>query len=371
MEHSIRYVGLDESRDSIEVAVAEADQRGEVRVYGQIPNTPDALRKLVRRLGGKPSALCFAYEAGPTGYATYHLLTSLGCNCVVVAPSKTPMRRGDRIKNDRRDAVNLARLHRAGELTAVWVPEPETEAMRDLTRAREDAVYAQIRARQRLGSFLLRQGRQYTGGSRWTKGHWLWIRMQRFEHPAQHVVLEEYVDAVEEASRRLKRLEQQIHELVESWSQVTLVKALMANRGLSLVSCATIVSELGDPGRFERARQLMGFVGLVPSLRDTGLSHRSGPITKAGNAHVRRVLGEAAWAYRYPARRTEQMMRRLKGQPPKIQELSWKGQVRLCGKFQRLRARGVHQNKIVMAVARELVGFVWATARMVSRLKTA
>ena len=371
MKHSIRYIGLDESKDSIEVAVAVGGKRGEVRLYGRIPNTAEALRKLVRRLGGNPKTMYFAYEAGPTGYGTYHELAALGTNCVVVAPSKTPRRSGDRIKNDRRDAVNLARLHRAGELTAVWVPDSDTEAMKDLTRAREDASYAQTRARQRLGAFLLRQGRRYSGVSRWTKAHWIWIRRQVFEHPAQQVVLDEYIEAVQEAMARLKRLDAQIREQVECWSQVGLVKALMTHRGVSLLAAATMVAELGDLGRFGAARQLMGFVGLVPSLSDTGLSHRSGPITKSGNAHVRRVLGEAAWAYQYPARRTEQILQRLKGQPRQIQELSWKGQLRLCGKFRRLRARGVHYNKIVIAVARELVGFVWATAKAVSEYRAA
>jgi len=365
MKHSSRYIGLDESRDTIQVAIAEGGVGGEVREYGVIENTPEALRKLVRKLGSAKS-LYFVYEAGPTGYGTYHTLRALGADCTVVAPSKIPRRSGDRIKNDRRDAVNLARLHRAGELTRVWVPDDETEAMRDLTRSREDAKYAQGRARQRLGSFLLRHGRRFTGASRWTRAHMKWIHQQGFELPAQHVCLEEYLKAVEETTSRVGRLDEQIREQVECWSQAPVVKALMAHRGVCLVTAATVVAELGDLSRFHRAPDLMGFVGLVPSLRDTGLSHRSGPITKTGNAHVRRVLGEAAWAYRHPARRTEHLRRRLKGLPQEVQDMAWKAQLRLCGRFRKMTARGVHHNKIVIATARELVGFLWATARLVT-----
>lgn len=364
MRKSTRFIGLDEAKESIQVAVADAGARGEVREYGKIPNSPEALSKLVRKLG-RPRDLHFVYEAGPCGYGTYRVLKSLGANCVVVAPSKTPRKSGDRIKNDRRDALGLARLHRAGELTPVWVPDQETEAIRDLTRAREDAKYAQTRARQRLGSFLLRHGRRFTGRSRWTRAHMSWLRQQGFEHPSQHVVLEEYLQAVEEATARLERLEGQLREQVECWSQAAVVKALMAHRGVSLVVAATTVAELGDIPRFDRARQLMGFVGLVPSLDATGLRRRSGSITKTGNAHVRRCLVEAAWAYRHPARRTAHLQRRLEGQPQVVQDIAWKAQVRLCGRYRKMRARGINRNKVVTAIAREMVGFLWATARAV------
>lgn len=365
MGDSIRYVGLDESKDSIQVAVAEGGSRGEVREYGSIPNTPEALRKLVRRLG-PTSRLHFVYEAGPTGYVTYRELKALGANCVVAAPSKTPRQSGDRIKNDRRDAVKLARLHRAGELTAVWVPDSETEAMRDLTRAREDAKYAQTKARQRLNAFLLRHGLRYPGKSRWTAGHLTWIRRQGFEQPSQQVCLDEYLEAVQEASRRVERLESQVRDLMPYWSLSPVVKALMTHRGVSLLVATTTVAEIGDLTRFTRARDLMGFVGLVPSLDATGQRHRTGSITKTGNAHVRRCLVEAAWAYRHPARRSVELQRRLEGQPEAVQQIAWKAQLRLCGRYRRLRARGKHYNKIVIAVARELVGFLWAAARAVT-----
>jgi len=365
MRHCKRYVGLDESKDSIQVAVAESGARGEVREYGAIANTPDALRKLVRRLGN-PRDLYFAYEAGPTGYGTYRELRALGANCIVVAPSKTPRRSGDRVKSDRRDAVNLARLHRAGELTAVWVPDEQTEAMRDLTRAREDAKYAQTRCRQRLGAFLLRHGRVFAGKSRWTKTHLNWVRRQSFQHASQQVCLDEYLEAVEEATRRVKRLEDQVRELLPTWDRAPVVRALMGNRGVSLVVASTTVAELGDLPRFTKARQAMGFVGLVPSLQASGLSHRTGSITKTGNAHVRRVLVEAAWAYRHPARRSVELQRRLEGLPEEVQQICWKAQLRLCARYQRLRARRMQHNKVVVAIARELMGFLWATARAVS-----
>lgn len=245
MEKCTRIIGLDESKATIQVAVAENTPRGEVREYGAIPNTAEALAKLVRRLG-RPKDLFFVYEAGPCGYTTYRTLRALGANCVVVAPSRTPQRPGDRIKNDRRDAVNLARLYRAGELTTVWVPDEETEAMRDLTRAREDAKYAETRARQRLQSFLLRHGRRYPGRTAWGNAHARWLAEQRFAHPGQHVAFEEYCEAVREATRRVERLDQQVHDLLPTWSMAPIVQALTAHRGVSQVVGSTFVAELGD-----------------------------------------------------------------------------------------------------------------------------
>jgi transposase len=357
MKNSTRFVGLDDSKDFIEVAVAESDRDGEVRQFGSISNTPASLRKLVRRLG-RSKGLHFVYEAGPGGYGIYRELRALGADCIVAAPTKTPRRTGDRIKSDRRDAATLARLHRAGELTPVWVPDSETEAMRDLTRGREDAKYAQTRARQRLQSFVLRHGRQWAGRSPWGRMHLRWLSEQRFDHPSQQICFEEYVGAVEEATARVQRLEQQIQQLIPEWSRAPVVRALTAHRGVSDLTAATVVSELGDLTRFDRARDLMGFVGLVPSLNASGQRHRTGAITKTGNAHVRRVLAEAAWAYRHPARRTAHLRRR--------QQLSWKAQVRLCGRYRRMRARGKQHNKTVTAIARELVGFLWATAHLVA-----
>jgi transposase len=370
MEKCTRFVGLDDSKNSIDVAVAWEGREGEVRSYGTISNTPEAARKLVRRLG-RPKDLYFVYEAGPCGYGLYRELIALGANCMVAAPSKTPRRSGDRIKTDRRDALTLARLHRAGELHPVWVLDEETEAMRDLTRAREDASYVQTKARQRLGSFLLRHGRRFPGRSHWTKTHLKWLAEQRFAQPSQQICLDEYVEAVRQASARVQRLEAQVRELVSVWSLGPVVTAMTAHRGVSVVVAATVCAELGDLTRFDRARELMGFVGFVPSLHATGLSHRVGAITKTGNAHVRRVLVEAAWAYRHPARRTALLRRRLEGQPEEVQAISWKGQVRLCGRHRRMIARGKPPNKVTVAIARELLAFLWATAHMVKPMTSA
>jgi transposase len=370
MKKCTRFVGLDDSKQSIDVAVASEGREGEVRAYGTIPNTTEALKKLVRRLG-VPKELYFVYEAGPCGYGNYRDLLALGANCMVAAPSKTPRRPGDRIKTDRRDAITLARLHRAGELHPVWVPDEETEAMRDLTRAREDCKYAQTKARQRLGSFMLRHGRRFPGRSHWTKTHLRWLAEQRFAQPSQQICLDEYIGAVEQATKRVQRLEAELRELVAVWSMGPVVSAMSAHRGVSLVVAATVCAELGDLTRFDRVRELMGFVGLVPSLHATGLSHRAGAITKTGNAHVRRVLVEGAWAYRHPARRTAHLRKKLEGQPEEVQAIAWKAQLRLCGRYRRMIARGKHPNKVTIAIARELLAFLWATARMVSPMSPA
>jgi len=365
MKKHIKYIGLDDSKDAIDVAIADEGRDGEIRKYGTISNTPDALRKMVRRLG-RPKDLHFVYEAGPCGYETYRELRRLGANCMVAAPSKTPQKAGERIKTDSRDAMNLARLHRAGELTAVWVPDEVSEAMRDVTRAREDSKYQQIKARQRLGSFLLRHGRRFAGKCRWTKAHMAWIVDQRFEQPAQHVCLEEYLGTIKEADERVSRFNDQILELLEDWSLASMVSALSAHRGVSVLVATTVCAELGDITRFDKPRDLMAFVGLVPSVHATGQTRHTGAITKTGNAHVRRVLIEAAWAYRHPARRTYHIQKRLKNKPKAIQDLSWKAQSRLCRRYRQFIARGKHTNKAVTAVARELIGFLWATAQLVN-----
>jgi transposase len=235
---STRFIGLDDSKNSIEVAVAEAGRDGEIRRFGSIENSPTALRKLVRSLG-RPKTLHFAYEAGPGGYGIYRELLALGANCIVAAPTKTPRRTGDQVKNDRRDAVTLARLHRAGELVPVWVPDGESEAMRDLTRSREDAKYAQTKARQRVQSFLLRHGRRYSGRSPWARMHLRWLSAQRFDHPSQQICFEEYVGAVEETTNRVQRLDQQIQQLIPEWSQAVVVRALTAHRGVSDLTAAS------------------------------------------------------------------------------------------------------------------------------------
>jgi len=357
------YVGLDVHKDSIAVAVAEPG-RGQPSYEGEVAHTPKAVAKLIdrlaRRFGGE--VLEFVYEAGPCGYGLYRQILAGGHACRVVAPSLIPRKAGDRIKTDRRDALALARLARAGELTAVWVPDAEQEAMRDLTRAREDMKAIELKARQRLGAFLLRHRRVYHGRQRWTQAHFRWLETQRFDSPIQQQVLEDYVDAVRDAQRRVAALEGHLREALGSWSLAPVVEALMALRGVGLITAMTVLAELGDITRFDSPRQLMAYLGLVPSEHSSGPSRRQGAITKTGNGHVRRVLVEASWAYRFPARRTAVIARRAERTPPAVQAIAWQGQKRLCARYRRLLEGGKNSKQTTTAVARELTGFIWAIA---------
>jgi transposase len=361
----IRYVGLDVHKEAIVVAIAEGGLRGEVREYGRIANTAAGLDRLARKLGGDGVKLRFCYEAGPCGYGIQRQLSAHGHECVVVAPSLIPKRAGDRVKTDRRDAASLARLHRAGELTTVWVPDAGHEAMRDLVRARLDAVHALRRARQQLSGFLLRQRRHY-GRPAWTKLHRRWLAGLRFEQAAHHLVLEDYIQAIEAAEARRDRLTAQIAARLPEWSLAPVVAALQTMRGMALVNAATLIAELGDLSRFANPRQLMAYLGLVPSEHSSGTSVRRGGITKAGNSAARRLLIEAAWSYRFPARVSRELLLRQENQPKPIREIAWKGQVRLCARYRRLARTGKPANIVTTAIARELSGFVWAIARQVT-----
>lgn len=365
MKKGIRYVGIDDSRSYLDVAVAEEGRGGEVRSYGRIANERTALRRLLRRLGSG-SELRIVYEAGPNGFALYREVMALGYECMVAAPSKTPRKSGERIKNDSRDAVRLARLHRAGELTAVWVPDEGLESMRDLTRAREAAKHVHARACAQLKLFLLRHGRRYLAGrSAWTQRYWQWLDSQEFPEEGTRFAFEEYRTAVVTAKERLARFDVELSRQCEEWVLKPLVRALMAHRGVSLVTACTLVAEIGDFRRFGNPRELMGFVGLVPSLHASGDRSSSGRITRMGNAHVRRVMVEAAWSFRTPARMTGYMLRKLEGQPEEVQRLAWKCQQRLCGRYRQMVRRGKNKKAVVVAVARELLGFLWATAVLV------
>jgi transposase len=362
MEKPITYIGLDVHKETIAVALAEAGKRGEIREYGVIANTPTALKALASKLAKSGSALCFCYEAGPCGYGIQRQLSAAGYECAVVAPSLIPRKPGDRIKTDRRDAANLARLHRAGELTPVWVPDPAHEAVRDLVRARLAAVRALRQARQQLSGFLLRQGQHY-GRPAWTLMHRRWLAGLRFAQAAHHLVLEDCIAAVEAATARRDRLEAHIAAALPDWSLAPVVRALQALRGMALVAAATLVAELGDITRFANPRQLMAYLGLVPSEHSSGGTRRQGAITKAGNGSARRMLIEAAWSYRFPARISRELLLRQEGLAKPIRDIAWKAQERLCGRYRKLARAGKPPNVVTTAIARELAGFVWAIAR--------
>ena len=362
MEQPITYVGLDIHKDTIAVALAEAGKRSEVREYGKITNSPAAVKALVAKLGRGRHELRFCYEAGPCGYGIHRQLSTTGHGCVVVAPSLIPRKPGDRIKTDRRDAINLAKLHRAGELTAVWVPDRAHEAIRDLVRARLAAVRSLRQARQQLSGFLLRHGHHYNRPA-WTLMHRRWLAGLSFEQAVHHIVLEDCIAAVEAATARRDRLEAHIGAVLPDWSLAPVVRALQALRGMALVGAATLVAELGDITRFANPRQLMAYLGLVPSEHSSGGTRRQGGITKAGNGAARRMLIEAAWSYRFPARISREQLLRQERLAKPIRDTAWKAQERLCRRYRILARAGKPPTVVTVAIARELAGFVWAIAR--------
>jgi len=358
----ITYVGLDVHKDTIAVALAEAGKRGEVREHGKMANTPMGLRTLAAKLARSGHELRFCYEAGPCGYGIQRQLSAAGHGCVVVAPSLIPRRAGERIKTDRRDAINLAKLHRAGELTPVWIPDQAHEAIRDLVRARLAAVRALRQARQQLSGFLLRHGHHYNRPA-WTLMHRRWLAGLRFELAVHHIVLEDCIAAVEAATVRRERLEAHIEAVLPDWSLAPVVRALQSMRGMALVAAATLVAELGDMTRFANPRQLMAYLGLVPSEHSSGNTRRQGGITKAGNGAARRMLIEAAWSYRFPARISREQLLRQEGLSKPIRDIAWKAQERLCRRYRKLARAGKPPTVVTAAIARELAGFVWAIAK--------
>jgi transposase len=364
-ESTTLYVGMDVHKESIAVAYVARDHDAQVIYRGTIGTRQADIDQLIRQLHSKAKHLVFVYEAGPCGYWLYRYLSKKGYVCWVVAPSLIPKKAGDRVKTDRRDAVPLARLMRSGDLTPVYVPTVEDEAIRDLCRAREDAIADLKAAKFRLKAFLLRHDIRYTGQATWGPAHLRWLSEVVCPTPAQHIVFQEYVRAVTEHTERLQRLEQELQEHVKSWRLNPVVEALQALRGVQFTVAVTTVAELGDLTRFENPRQLMKYLGLIPSEYSTGERRRQGAITKAGNTHARRALVEGAWAYRYPANVSRHLQLRLETQPKVIQDISWKAQVRLCKRYRRLIARGQHANQVVVAIARELVGFMWAIAKQV------
>lgn len=357
-----KYIGLDTHKETIAVAIADSEG-SKPRFYGEIPNTREALEKLMKGVSPHGEVTAFCYEAGPCGYGIYRQITEAGHACSVVAPSLIPTKPGDRVKTDRRDAENLARLHRAGELASVWVPDGEQEAIRDLTRAREDIKHLERQAKQRLNGFLLRHGHGYDGKkTKWTQAHWRWMERIKFPHPVQQIVFQEYIDSVKQQQQRIIALEQEMETAMANWTLAPVVEGLMALRGCRLITAMSVVAELGDITRFDSPRQLMKYLGLVPSEHSSGSKVQRGGITKTGNSHVRRVLTESAWTYRFPARKTGPLQRRAERTSVAVQAIAWKAQKRLCGRYQSLNARGVQKNKVCTAVARELSGFMWAIA---------
>jgi transposase len=366
---TLRFVGLDVHADTIAVAVAEAS--GEVRVLGMIPNRPESVRKMIGKLG-PVNQLRTCYEAGPTGYVLYWQLAALGVACEVVAPTLVPTKAGDRVKTDRRDAEKLARCHRAGELTPVWVPDAAHEALRDLLRAREAGKKDQLRARHRLSKFLLRHGRRPpTGMKAWTQKYLEWVKSQvHFDQSALEATLGDYFHEVEHAAARMERLEKAIDQAIEKAPQQirAVIEALQALRGIARTAVATVVSEIGSFSRFQ-PRQLMGYSGLVASEHSSGNRIQRRSITKTGNAHLRRVIIEAAWAYQHRPWLGGFLLRRQRDLKltEETKEIAWKAQYRLHKRYQKLAARGKNKNQIVTAVGRELLGFIWAIAVQTER----
>jgi transposase len=362
---STLFVGLDVHKETIAVAYVGEEREAEVVSLGTIGTRQGDIDKLIRKLHSKGKTLHFVYEAGPCGYWLYRYLTKKDLRCWVVAPSQIPKKAGDRVKTDRRDAVQLARLLRSGDLTPVYIPSVEDEAIRDLVRAREDALKDLKAAKVRLKAFLLRQDIRYEGRANWTAAHLRWLANVVCPTPAQQIVFQEYVRAVTEQTERLQRLEVELATLVPSWRWHPVVEAMQALRGIQFTAAVTLIAELGDLSRFDTPRQLMSYLGLVPSEHSSGERRRQGSITKTGNSHARRVLVEGAWAYRYPAKVSRHLQLRLEKVPKAIQDISWKAQVRLCKRYRRLVARGKQINQIVVAIAREMAAFVWAIAREV------
>ncbi len=364
------FVGLDVHKDTIVVATAD-DGRGEVRSYGTIENSSASVERLARRLAKahRGRALAFCYEAGPCGYPLVRRLRRLGHACDVIAPSMIPRRPGDRVKTDRRDALQLARLLRAGELSAVRVPDEEHEVLRDLSRAREDLQHNERRLRQNLSGFLLRHDRIYRDGRAWTQKHSCWLNQQRFDQVHAETTFQSYRQSLLLAEHQRSELERQLIAAVADSAYGDLHTAYAGLRGIDELAAAMLVAELGEMSRFEKATQMSAFVGLTPSESSSGCKRRQGAITKTGNGHVRRLLVECAQAYQYRAALSDRIKRRYARCSPAVQAIAWKAQTRLCPRFRRLLNKGRPRNVVVTATARELCGFIWAIGVEVARAR--
>src|SRR5215475_10653189 len=365
-QSSTLYVGLDVHKESIAVAYVAQEYGADVISLGTVGTRQCDIDQLIRKMQSKSSHLVFVYEAGPCGSWLYRYLTQKGHLCWVVAPSLIPKKAGDRVKTDRRDAMQLARLMRSGDLTPVYVPAVDDEAIRDLSRAREDTLRDLKAAKLRLKAFLLRHDIRYTGRANWSPAHLRWLSEVVCPTPAQQIVFQEYVQTVTEQTERLGRLELELHEQVTTWRLAPVVEALQALRGVQFTVAVTTVAELGDLTRFENPRQLMHYLGLTPSEYSSGGRRQQGSLTTTGHTHARRALVAGAGAYRYPAKVSRHLQLRLEQLPQAMPAISWKAQVRLCKRYRQLMAKGKHANQVVVAIARELSAFMWAIAKHVA-----
>jgi transposase len=358
------YSGLDVHKETIAVAVARAGREAP-ESRGEIANKPKTVAKRVERLNQEfdGEVLLFCYEAGPCGYGLYRQLLALGHDCQVVAPSLIPRKPGERIKTDRGDARKLAQALRSGDLTAVWVPDEEQEAMRDLTRARDDLKAQERKARQQLNAYVLRQGHAWPSNkTRWTQTHYNWLESLRFAHDWQQVVLQEYIDAAKAGSNRVADITAQMERVLPQWSLAPVVDSLVALRGIDTLAAMVLLAELGDISRFDSPQQLMAYLGLVPSEHSSGGRRRQGAITKTGNSHARRMLVESAWSYRFPARQTAHLKRKAANASDEAKAIAWRAQKRLCGRYRTLLQAGKNTKQTTVAIARELTGFIWDIA---------
>lgn len=359
------HLGLDTHKDSITIARADPGREAG-RIVAKVPHDVAKLTKQLAKIG-KPQQLHIVYEAGPTGFGLQRRLAELGYMCEVIAPSQTPRSPGRRVKTDNRDAIALAQGSRAGELHAIWIPDPADEAMRDLSRAREDAVRACTQAKQQLGGFLLRHDLRFAGKKAWTKAYWAWLGTLNLGWSAAQTAFTEYVLAVQAAMQRVQRLNQALRDNLPGWRFEPVVAALQAMRGVALVTAVGIIAEIGDLSRFDHPRKLMSYLGLVPSQQSSGDRVRRGSITKTGNSHARRLLIEAAWNYRHKARIGREALQRQDQLSEAVRATAWKAQLRLTKRYTALTARGVQGNKVCVAIARELSGFVWAVGMQAMR----
>lgn len=360
---NVRYVGLDVHKDSVVMSVAESGT-AEPRVLGTLPNDINKIIKQLKKLSPDVSLLRVCYEAGPTGFGLSRRLKKEGIDCIVVAPSLVPQKAGQRIKTDRRDSKKLAHYLRAGDLAQVWVPDEQTEALRDLERTRDDAKNAERTARHQLSKFLLRNDRAYRGGREWTAKHMIWVRQQKFDDACRQCVMDDYVKAVDDATARVKLLMKHIEKFVEGHALQPLVKAMMSFRGIQILSATVIAAEIGDLRRFKTARQFMAFLGLVPSESSSGNSVKRGPLTKTGNDHVRRILIEAVQHYRHRPVLSAALRKRQEGISKEVRDISWRAQQRLCSRLTHFTNSGKPRNKAIVALARELAGFIWSLGQV-------